>query len=160
LGGRERNAYGQMVAPNMPTEECFTSPEPRATEGTFRCSRPLAFHGKLLEGLAGEFRGGRLVRLEAASDEDRDFLAAFLDSDRNARRLGEVALVDRSSRIGQSGRTYFNTLIDENAAAHIAFGAGFPNTRARVNGKRARAVNNSPIHVDVMLGTDDLEVSG
>jgi aminopeptidase len=160
LGGRERNAYGQMVAPNMPTEECFTSPEPAATEGTFRCSRPLAFHGRLLEGLAGEFRRGRLVRLEASRDEDRDFLAAFLDTDRNARRLGEVALVDRSSRIGQSGRTYFNTLIDENAAAHIAFGGGFPNTRARENGKRTRAVNNSTIHVDVMIGTDDLEVTG
>jgi aminopeptidase len=160
LGGRERNAYGQMTAPNMPTEECFTSPEPRATAGTFRCSRPLAFHGRLLEGLAGEFRGGRLVRLDAARDEDRDFLAAFLASDANARRLGEVALVDRSSRIGQSGRTYFNTLIDENAAAHIAFGAGFSNTRARVNDKRTRGVNRSAVHVDVMIGTDDLEVSG
>jgi aminopeptidase len=160
LGGRERNAYGQMVAPNMPTEECFTSPEPAATEGTFRCSRPLAFQGRLLEGLAGEFRGGRLVRLEAARDQDRDFLAAFLDSDRTARRLGEIALVDRSSLIGQSGRTYFNTLIDENAAAHIAFGAGFANTRARENGKRARAVNNSTIHIDVMIGTDDLEATG
>lgn len=156
LGGRERSASGRLSSPNMPTEEVFTSPEPTATEGTFRCSRPLVFRGRTIDGIAGEFRGGRLVRLEAARDEDRDLLVAFLDTDANARRLGELALVDASSRIGRSGRTYFNTLLDENAAAHIAFGAGFPNTRAQ----GARRVNHSALHLDVMIGTDDFEVTG
>ncbi|MGH3048692.1 MAG: aminopeptidase, partial [Gaiellaceae bacterium] len=122
LGGQEQTPDGRKLAPNMPTEETFTSPDARATEGTFACTFPLSFRGRLVQGLRGEFRGGRLVRLDADSGDDRDFVAAYLDSDANARRLGEVALVDASSRIGQSGRIYFNTLLDENDAAHIAFG--------------------------------------
>jgi aminopeptidase len=160
LGGRERNAHGQEVSPNFPTEECFTSPLAGAAEGTFRCSRPLSFHGRQIDGIAGEFRGGRLVRLEASHDEDRDYLAAFLDSDRGARRLGEVALVDRTSRIGRTGRTYFNTLLDENAAAHIAFGFGFDGSRTVEPGRRAAGVNRSNLHLDVMIGTDEFEATG
>jgi len=159
LGGQEENANGQLVASNFPTEECFTSPEALSTEGTFSCSRPLSFRGRTIAGIAGEFRGGRLVRLEAASDADRDFLAAFLDADRHGRRLGEVALVDRSSRIGQAGHVYSNTLVDENAVAHIAFGSGFGQTRTE-NGRGARGVNRATIHLDVMIGTDELEATG
>ncbi|HVM16872.1 MAG TPA: aminopeptidase [Gaiellaceae bacterium] len=161
LGGRERNGHGQLVAPNFPTEESFTSPDASGTEGTFRCSRPLSLRGRMIHGIEGEFRRGRLVRLDAASEADRDFLAAFVDSDRNGRRLGEVALVDRTSRIGQAERVYGNTLIDENAAAHIAFGFGFGQTRAADAGARgARGVNRSSVHVDVMIGTDDFEATG
>jgi aminopeptidase len=161
LGGREENAFGQLVAANFPTEESFTSPDAAGTEGTFRCSRPLSFQGRLIDGIAGEFRRGRLVRLEAATDDDRDFLAAFLDADRNAARLGEVALVDRSSRIGQANRVYSNTLIDENAAAHIAFGLGFGNTRLPDPSARgARGVNKAKLHLDVMIGTDDFDATG
>jgi aminopeptidase len=161
LGGEEENALGQLLAANMPTEENFTSPDARGADGSFCCTRPLSFHGRLIEGIAGEFRGGRLVRLSAASDDDRDFLAAFLDSDRNARRLGEVALVDSSSRIGQADRTYFNTLIDENAVAHIAFGMGFGQTRAPDPSARgARGVNKAKLHLDVMIGGDDFEATG
>jgi aminopeptidase len=155
-GGRERTTHGRMTSPNMPTEEVFTSPAPAATEGTFRCSRPLNFRGRLIEGIRGEFHGGRLVRLDADRDEERDLLAALVDTDADARRLGEVALVDSSSRIGRAGRTYFETLIDENAAAHIAFGGGFPNTRPA----GAPRVNSSSLHLDVMVGTDDLDVTG
>ncbi len=158
LGGRRENAYGHAVSPNFPTEENFTSPVPRATKGTFRCSRPLSFQGRLIDGITGEFRGGRLVRLEAASDGDRELLTAFLSSDPGASRLGEVALVDRSSRIGGTDRQYGNTLIDENAAAHIAFGFGFD--EAREDGTRRNRVNKSNLHLDVMIGTDDLEVTG
>ena len=162
LGGQEENAQGFMLASNIPTEENFTSPDAAGSDGTFRCSRPLDFRGRMLEGLAGEFRGGRLVRLEAADDADRDFLAAHLDADRNAERLGEVALVDATSRIGQAGRVYSNTLIDENAAAHIAFGFGFGNTRLPdADGRvRRRHVNDANIHLDVMIGTDDFEATG
>ena len=160
-GGGGKNGFGIMQAPNLPTEETFTSPEASSTEGTFRCSRPLMFQGTLLEGLAGEFRGGRLVRLEAKREADRDFLAGFLHSIDGADRLGEVALVDSSSRIGQAGRIYYNTLLDENAAAHIAFGSGFSFTRRKKEGERGRrGVNRARAHLDVMIGTAELEATG
>ena len=100
------------------------------------------------------------MRLEADRDDDREFLAAALDTDPGARRLGEIALVDGSSRIGRTGRVYFETLLDENAAAHVAFGSGFDSTRPREPGRRARGVNRSLIHLDVMVGTNALEATG
>ena len=98
------------------------------------------FQGQLIDGISGEFRGGRLVRLDAKRKADRDFLADFLFAIKDADRLGEVALVDSSSRIGKAGRIYYNTLLDENAAAHIAFGSGFAHTRAdhETSPRRAR----------------------
>jgi len=160
LGGGEKNAHGIHISPNLPTEESFTTPDAASTNGTFRCSRPLVFQGKLVEGIAGEFRNGRLVRFEAEG-RNGAFFRDFLGRIRNADRLGEVALVDRSSRIGQSGRIYFDTLLDENAAAHIAFGMGFDKTRQREPGdRRTLGVNRSDTHVDVMIGTDDLEATG
>jgi len=161
MGGGFTNFYGKRTAPNLPTEECFTSPIASATEGTFRCSQPLMFQGTLIEGISGEFRGGRLVRFDARRKADRDFLAGFLFAIKDADRLGEVALVDSSSRIGRAGRIYYNTLLDENAAAHMAFGSGFAHTRADHDTNRAhRGVNRSDAHVDVMIGTDDFEATG
>ena len=157
LGGPETMKDGRVIAPNMPTEEVFTSPEAGATSGTFRCTFPLSFRGRLIEGLRGEFAGGRLVRLEADNDADRDFVAAYIDSDKGGRRLGEVALVDASSRIGQAKRIYYSTLLDENAAAHIAFGSGFGGTREESS---QRGVNRSTTHLDVMIGSPKLEVTG
>ena len=86
-------------------------------------------------------------------------MAAYLDSDPtgNGRKLGEVALVDATSRIGRSGRTYFHTLLDENAATHIAFGSGFGGTRTEKPGK---GLNRSSVHLDVMIGSPQLEVVG
>jgi aminopeptidase len=159
VGGGTTNFYGKRIAPNLPTEECFTTPIASATEGTFRCSQPLMFQGTLVDGISGEFRGGRLVRLDAK--KGRDFLADFLFEIRDAERLGEVALVDSSSRIGKANRIYYNTLLDENAAAHIAFGSGFAHTRENHDKTRAaRGVNRSDAHVDVMIGTTDFEATG
>jgi aminopeptidase len=157
LGGQEELIDGRKLAANMPTEEVYTSPDPRQTTGTFRCTFPLSFRGRLIHGLRGEFSKGRLVRLEADSDDDRSFVADFIDSDRMGRRLGEVALVDASSRIGQTGRVYYNTLLDENAAAHFAFGSGFGGARSETP---ARGVNRSTIHLDVMIGGPELEATG
>jgi aminopeptidase len=159
-GGGEETAWGHTISPNMPTEECFVSPDARATEGTFRCSRPRSFGGRTIEDLSGEFRGGRLVRLEAKREADRDFLATYLASITNADRLGEVALVDESSRIGKMARVYYNALLDENAAAHIAFGSGFAKTRTVPLGRERHGVNRAKMHLDVMIGTDALEATG
>ncbi len=145
---------GHRTTPNIPTEEVFTSPEPRATSGPFRCTRPLAIAGRVIEGIAGEFRRGRLVRVEADAEDDREFLAAYLARDRSAGRLGELALVDSSSRVGAAGRPYFTTLLDENAAAHMAFGQGFADTRS----PGAPPVNRSAVHLDVMIGSPEMEV--
>jgi aminopeptidase len=159
-GGGETDHWGRRIAMNVPTEENFVSPHAAGTEGTFRCSRPRAFGGRILEGLAGEFRNGRLVRLEASREEDRDWFAGYLAATPGAERCGEVALVDSSSRIGATGRTYFNALLDENAAAHFAFGAGYTKTRSVPLGRNRYGVNRSAAHVDVMVGTDDLEAVG
>jgi aminopeptidase len=157
IGGPERLVDGRTMAPNMPTEEVFTSPDARQTSGTFQCTFPLSFRGRLIHGLRGEFSQGRLIRLEADSDDERDFVAAHIDTDRMGRRLGEVALVDASSRIGETKRIYYNTLLDENAAAHIAFGSGFGGTRSEAP---ERGVNRSTIHLDVMIGSPELEATG
>jgi aminopeptidase len=159
-GGGEQDHWGRAIAMNVPTEECFISPDAAATEGTFRCSRPRSFGGRVLEGLAGEFRGGRLVRLKAKRESDRDWFARYLAAIPNADRLGEIALVDSSSRIGQTGLIYYNGLLDENAAAHMAFGSGFAKTRTVPIGQRRYGVNRSKTHIDVMIGTDALDADG
>ena len=159
-GGGEEDHWGRKIAMNVPTEECFISPDAGATEGTFRCSRPRSFGGRMFEGLAGEFRGGRLVRLEAKRETDRDWLARYLAATPNADRLGEIALVDASSRIGQTGRIYYNGLLDENAAAHMAFGSGFAKTRTVPIGRQRFGVNRSTTHIDVMIGTPALNAFG
>ena len=159
-GGGERDHWGRQIAMNVPTEECFISPDAAATEGTFRCSRPRSFGGRVIEELSGEFRGGRLVRLKAKRDADRDWLARYLGAIPNADRLGEIALVDSSSRIGQTGLIYYNGLLDENAAVHMAFGSGFAKTRTVPIAQKRYGVNRAKTHVDVMIGTDALNADG
>jgi aminopeptidase len=157
LGGGEKNAHGIHISPNLPTEESFTTPIATSTEGTFRCTRPLIFQGRLIDGIQGEFHGGRLTKLKGKG-RNGEFFREYIGSIKDADRLGEVALVDASSRIGRAGRVYYNTLLDENAAAHIAFGLGFEKSRAPGTG--ARGVNRSQTHVDVMIGSDDFEATG
>jgi aminopeptidase len=159
-GGGEQDAWGRRIAMNVPTEECFVSPDAAATEGVFHCSRPRSFGGRVIDDLRGEFRGGRLVRLEAKRSADRDWLAEYLAAIPNADRLGEIALVDSSSRIGQRGLIYYNGLLDENAAAHMAFGSGFAKTRTVPVGRNRHGVNRAKTHIDVMIGTDELEAVG
>lgn len=159
-GGGEKDRWGRQIAMNVPTEECFITPDAAATEGTFRCTRPRSLGGRVIEGIAGEFRGGRLVRLKTKRPADREWLAKLFAANPNADRCGEIALVDASSRIGQTGRIYYETLLDENAAAHFAFGSGYAKTRTVPVGRKRYGVNRSNVHIDVMIGSDALNAYG
>jgi aminopeptidase len=159
-GGGEQDAWGRRIAMNVPTEENFVSPDAAGTEGTFRLSRPAVIAGRVVEGIAGEFRRGRLVRLDAAREDDRDWLARYLAAVPGADRCGEIALVDGASRVGATGRVYFEDLIDENAVAHFALGSGYEKTRSVPVGRRRWGLNRSALHHDLMIGTGDLEAVG
>jgi aminopeptidase len=142
--------------PNLPTEEVFTSPDPERTEGYVTSTKPLVFKdGTVVRGLRVRFEGGRAVEVEA--DENGGAMLAKTRFDDGAARLGEVALVDRQGRIGPLGTVFYDTLLDENAASHIAVGSGFP---FAVGEEDVARVNDSGIHVDFMVGSPELEVTG
>ena len=143
--------------PNVPTEEVFTSPDPERVEGHVRSTKPLVLSdGTLVTGLQVRFEGGRAV--EVTADEGGEILRGRTQIDDGAARLGEIALVDRESRIGQLGTVFYETLLDENAASHIAFGSGF-SFAVETDEDRAR-VNQSAVHIDFMIGANDVNVTG
>src|SRR6478672_3551258 len=143
--------------PNVPTEEVFTSPDPERVEGHVRSTKPLVLSdGTLVTGLQVRFEGGRAV--EVTADEGGEILRGRTQIDDGAARLGEIALVDRESRIGQLGTVFYETLLDENAASHIAFGSGF-SFAVETDEDRAR-VNQSAVHIDFMIGDNDVDVTG
>jgi aminopeptidase len=150
-----KTVEGVRHMPNLPSEEIFASPDPERTEGVVRATKPLVLGGSIIRGLEIEFRGGRAVRIDA--DENAEVLRGYAARDAGAARLGEVALVDREGRIGRLGTVFFDTLLDENAASHLALGQAYLFTA----GEEARErLNRSAIHVDFMIGSDDVAVSG
>jgi aminopeptidase len=155
-GGRATTRSGIQHMPNLPTEELFTTPDPRRTEGVVASTKPLDVGGSLLTGLRIHFEHGRAVEIEA--DENAEALRQRCATDEGAARLGEVALVDGKSRIGRLGRTFFNTLLDENSASHLALGDAYAHPIADP-GDLPR-INESQIHVDFMIGSDEVTVSG
>jgi aminopeptidase len=143
--------------PNLPTEEVFTTPDPVRTEGHVTATRPLVLNdGTIIRGLRVRFEGGHAVEIDA--DENGGALRGHLRIDDGATRLGELALVDRQGRIGPLGTVFYDTLIDENAASHIALGSAYPFV-LEDEADRARA-NLSATHVDFMIGSPELEVTG
>ena len=154
---------GIRFVPNMPTEEVFTTPDARRVDGTVRATYPLQIAGTIVRGLEVRFENGRAVQIDA--DEGAELMRTHVASDDGAARLGEVALVDASSRIGKTGIVFFDTLFDENAAAHIAFGAAIVQAAEDAaalspDERHARGVNHSSIHTDFMIGSRELDVFG
>jgi aminopeptidase len=147
---------GIVHAPNIPTEEVFTTPDPERVDGVVAATKPLFVSGALITGLRVRFEGGRAVEIDA--DHGADVLRTLSRRDAGASRLGEVALVDRESRIGSLGTVFFDTLLDENAASHIALGDGL-DFGVEDEADRDR-INRSSLHVDFMIGSDDVAVTG
>jgi aminopeptidase len=157
LAAAQSTVDGIEHLPNVPTEEVFTTPDPARVDGTVRSTRPLALlDGTVIRGLEVRFEGGRAVEISAEEGEETLRGRAVIDD--GASRLGELALVDRESRIGSLGTVFSNTLLDENAASHIALGAGL-GWAIEDEGDRAR-MNRSAIHIDFMVGGDEVDTVG
>ena len=156
-------ATGRACIANLPTEEVFVSPDWRGVEGTVVMTQPVSVNGVLVEDLVLRFAAGEVVDVRASANADA--VEAQMDQDAGARRLGEVALVDASSRVGRLGRLFKDVLLDENAACHIAWGLGFEETIAGElpaddAARSARGLNTSRIHQDAMIGGPGVTVHG
>ena len=160
-GASSKTPEGYSFIANIPTEEVFTAPHKDRVDGIVHATKPYAYNGNVIEGFWLRFEKGKVVEYHAERNEE--VLGKLLDTDEGARHIGEVALVPASSPINRSGLLFFNTLFDENAACHIAFGNGYPGT---VKGGTtmtdeellAHGVNKSLVHEDIMVGAEDMSI--
>lgn len=161
--GAEKTIGGVEFQPNMPTEECFTSPMKGEAEGIVIASKPLVYNGKVIEDFSVRFHEGKAVEVHSKKNEDT--LRSILDLDEGSAYLGECALVPYHSPINQSGILFFNTLYDENAACHLALGRGFvelvPGFEEMSKDEiKEKGINSSSSHVDFMIGDEHLKIIG
>ena len=154
-GGGDETAEGIWHMANLPTEEVFTTPDPERVDGVVSATMPLYSQGLIIEGLTVRFEGGHAVQIEA--DSGADALRALVAQNENGDRLGELALVDREGRIGQLGTVFYDTLLDENAASHIALGSAYETAVGEADRER---INQSTIHIDFMVGSPQVDVTG
>lgn len=162
-GGDERTFAGVVYNPNMPTEECFTSPIKTSANGWVYASKPLSVMGKVVDNFAFKFENGKIVEVKAKNEEHKEVLEKLISLDEGARQLGEVALVPFDSPVNQTGLLFYNTLYDENACCHLAIGRAFEECIRDYQNKteeeiKAIDLNKSMIHVDFMIGTADLSI--
>ena len=162
-GGASTAKNGITCNPNIPTEEVFTTPHALKVEGHVSSTKPLSHQGTLIDNIQVKFEGGRIVEAKASKGEE--VLNKVLDTDEGARRLGEVALVPHSSPISKSGILFYNTLFDENASCHIALGQCYSKCfldGASLNQEQIKAQggNSSLIHIDWMIGSDQVDIDG
>ena len=160
-GGSDMTIGGVVFNPNLPTEECFTSPKRGEAEGIVYGTKPLCWQGQLVEGFWIRFHEGKSVEWHAEKNEQ--LLTQIITMDEGSAYLGECALVPYSSPINKSGLLFFNTLFDENAACHLALGHGFADTiegfeNMTLEECRALGVNESMVHEDFMIGSADLNI--
>ena len=161
-GGGDTSLSGIYFNPNIPSEECFTSPKRGRAEGIVYATKPLSFMGQLIENFWIRFKEGRAVEWHA--EKNNDMLTKMIEMDEGSHYLGECALVPVDSPISNSGLLFYNTLFDENAACHLALGLGFADCVKGFQNKtleecRALGVNKSMIHVDFMIGCADMNIT-
>ena len=160
-GGGDLSPRGVEFEPNIPTEECFTTPDYRLTEGSVKTTRPILVNGKLIKGLSLTFKAGELVDFQA--EDGAETFLEYINSDPGARRLGEVALVGIDSPVYQSGLVFEEILYDENAACHIAIGVSYKfclqgGETMSADEMEALGANQSSVHTDMMISSDQVDV--
>jgi aminopeptidase len=160
-GGAEKSRQGIVFNPNIPTEECFISPMKGKAEGIVYSTKPLCYEGQIIDNFSMRFENGKVV--EARAEVGEELLNTMLSMDEGASYLGECALVPQRSPICESGLLFYSTLFDENAACHLAVGAGFTDTIRDNHSKtleecRALGINESMVHEDFMIGCDTMNI--
>ena len=163
MGGASKAQNGIICNPNIPSEEVFTTPHAYKVDGTVSSTKPLSYQGTLIDNIKVTFKEGKIIEAHASKGEE--VLQKVLKSDEGASRIGEVALVPHSSPISQSGIIFYNTLFDENAASHIALGQCYSKcfkgdldlSKEEIT---KRGGNSSMIHIDWMIGSDQIDVDG